>query len=398
MAQDQSNHNDLPTIGNASSEPKRHLDDQIRMFEVGMVEAIGQSFNDTLEAGKTSFKGVVLGDRESLEKIAESSEGINAAISNPETFGKLVAALSVSAGELEKRMKNGDYHGAGLMAGAVMAGIIEPGGLEKKALKNGIELGSEALKDTAKLANKADILPPSYKDFLPMSARDLAHLMFMPQNASPVRMERFKELLESGVQANNIHGMRMQMSGVPYAWATFGGGAAIAANTVVNGIEADKESVKNEARAKLSPSELKALVFEESVNVASKEKEALKQFPDLKTHFEQYRTAVSDAIANHPNDESGHTSQEAVSQIWKSKLDIKESIKHENLQHPEQRSSIDILTLEQKVAAIAQHIETLPESQRRVAQESLAQSANKSGMQITEETPSLSPSQQHERA
>jgi hypothetical protein len=73
-------------------------------------------------------------------------------------------------------------------------------------------------------------LPQTVQDVLPMSARDLAHLMFTPQNASPIRMERFEELLKNG---EDIRAVKMQHAAIPYASATIAGSTIYAANKVV---------------------------------------------------------------------------------------------------------------------------------------------------------------------
>ena len=84
-----------------------------------------------------------------------------------------------------------------------------------------------------------DVPPPSIKDFLPMSARDAAHLVFLPQNPSPERIARYTELLGAEYAS---HATKVQMAGVPYAWASFGGGAAVAANYVASSVGGEEKN------------------------------------------------------------------------------------------------------------------------------------------------------------
>ena len=73
-------------------------------------------------------------------------------------------------------------------------------------------------------------LPQTVQDALPMSVRDLGHLMFTPQNASPIRMEKFQELLADGELARAV---KMQHASLPYASTTAAGSSIYAANKVV---------------------------------------------------------------------------------------------------------------------------------------------------------------------
>lgn len=73
-------------------------------------------------------------------------------------------------------------------------------------------------------------LPQTVQDALPMGIRDLGHLMFTPQNASPVRMAKFEELLENG---EHIRAVKMQHASLPYASATVAGSSIYAVNKVV---------------------------------------------------------------------------------------------------------------------------------------------------------------------
>lgn len=84
-----------------------------------------------------------------------------------------------------------------------------------------------------------DVPPPSIKDFLPMSARDAAHLVFLPQNPSPERIARYTELLGAEYAS---HATKVQMAGVPYAWASLGGGAAVAANYVASSVGGEEKN------------------------------------------------------------------------------------------------------------------------------------------------------------
>lgn len=85
-------------------------------------------------------------------------------------------------------------------------------------------------------------LPQTVQDVLPMSVRDLGHLMFTPQNASPVRLAKFEELLENGEATRAV---KMQHASIPYASITVAGSSVYAANKVVdyaNSKEAHYES------------------------------------------------------------------------------------------------------------------------------------------------------------
>ncbi len=61
-----------------------------------------------------------------------------------------------------------------------------------------------------------DVPPPSYKDFMPMSLKDAGHLVFLPQNPSQQRLDRYTQLLDAEY---GIHAEKMKGVGVLYAQA-----------------------------------------------------------------------------------------------------------------------------------------------------------------------------------
>jgi hypothetical protein len=86
------------------------------------------------------------------------------------------------------------------------------------------------LPETLQAAKAA--LPQTVQDALPMSTRDLAHLMFTPQNPSPERLAKAIELRK--VDGDWVRHAKMQIATVPYASATYGGSAAYAASKVMD--------------------------------------------------------------------------------------------------------------------------------------------------------------------
>jgi hypothetical protein len=81
------------------------------------------------------------------------------------------------------------------------------------------------------IINGARELGEALKDVAPKSPRDLAHLMFTPQNPSPERMAAFKEIAESG-DINRV--VRNQLGAVPYGWAGLAGSAVVGATVVTS--------------------------------------------------------------------------------------------------------------------------------------------------------------------
>ena len=79
--------------------------------------------------------------------------------------------------------------------------------------------------------NGAKELGEALKDVAPKSPRDLAHLMFTPQNPSPERMAAFKEIAESG-DINRV--VKNQLGAVPYGWAGLAGSAIVGATVVTS--------------------------------------------------------------------------------------------------------------------------------------------------------------------
>ena len=113
------------------------------------------------------------------------------------------------------------------------------GQLTNEQIRNGIVKNTENGNLLTHGASSAgsytpEVPPPSVKDFLPMSARDAAHLVFLPQNASPERAARYAELLKAEYSA---HATKVQMAGVPYAWASVIGTSIGAVNYALSGDE-----------------------------------------------------------------------------------------------------------------------------------------------------------------
>jgi hypothetical protein len=95
----------------------------------------------------------------------------------------------------------------------------------------GRAVGEVATHYKESIINGAKELGEALKDVAPKSPRDLAHLMFTPQNPSPERMAAFKEIAESG-DINRV--VRNQLGAVPYGWAGLAGSAVVGATVVTS--------------------------------------------------------------------------------------------------------------------------------------------------------------------
>lgn len=122
------------------------------------------------------------------------------------------------------------------------------------------------------------------KDALPINARDFEHLTLLPQLPSAERLNRMKELSDAG---KDVEVVTMQMSSVPYGWAAFGGGSALAAGMVLN--NRDKERADEIATLPLN--EQKAIAYDEGHTNTEKKARALEKFPELQEAFQAYDEA-----------------------------------------------------------------------------------------------------------
>lgn len=510
-----------------------HLDDRIRMFEVGVMDSIAKALNETSSdakaVGKTALAAVE-GDPAAMQKIHETAQQYYAALSNPETYKKMVEAIGVNAGKLQIAMERGDDYGAGAIVGIGMAELTGPNkgktllnaaedamdaanGAHKvgKALdgellpaegvahqqnlatavgndlaaqepavpKGKLEQAKEAmlhpyktlldkidppapeirlnrvayegkptmmdnLNGNAQFLNDEHALqtaraqqiseaikhgPPEVSERLgkaisnlddkqikillstdhfdemlgitkgprqlqqhapfpgedklvngmaspgevkPQSTLGKVQEYILPQNPSKERMEKFASELEQG---NFGNALKMQAESVAKGWVGLAGGSAVAAGAVVHHMNAEKE----EKMALLSANERLAHTFESTAGNAKLEKE----HPELKDAYAEYHKQVDDALKRHPGSD-GRTSNEASSEIFRARQGIAEDLKNHGLDKPEQRSSIDSLSPEQKVTAAAQFIQSLPEHQRGVYQERVAEYANKAGLVVAE--------------
>lgn len=206
----------------------------------------------------------------------------------------------------------------------------------------------------------------------PKTVLDEIQKYILPQNASKQTMEQFASELEQG---NFGNALKMQAESVAKGWAGLAGGSAIAAGAVVHHMNAEKE----EKLAQLPANERLAQTFEATAGNAKLEKE----HPELKAAYAEYHQQVDAALKRHPSNE-GRTSNEASSEIFRARQEIIRDLKNHGLENTEQRSSIDHLSPEQKVAAAAQFIQTLPEHQRGPYQERVAEYANKAGLSVAE--------------
>lgn len=211
----------------------------------------------------------------------------------------------------------------------------------------------------------------------PKTAMDEIQKYILPQNASKQTMEKFASELEQG---NFGNALKMQAESVAKGWAGLAGGSAIAAGAVVHHMNAEKE----EKLAQLPANERLAHTFESTAGNAKLEKE----HPELKDAYAEYHRQVDAALKRHPSVE-GRTSNEASSEMYRARQEIfndlkKHGLEKHDLDKPEQRSSLDHLSPEQKVAAAAQFIQTLPEHQRGPYQERVAEYANRAGLSVAE--------------
>ena len=125
---------------------------------------------------------------------------------------------------------------------------ITPLGAEKAGASALKELGTKVAETAKHLpetlqALKAN-LPQGLKDALPQSARDLAHLMFTPQNPSPIRRELFEKAMENG---EATRAAKMQIATVPYASLTYCGSSAYAASIVKDYANSDERHYESYA-------------------------------------------------------------------------------------------------------------------------------------------------------
>jgi hypothetical protein len=194
----------------------------------------------------------------------------------------------------------------------------------------------------------------------------------LPQNPSKEKLEKFAAELEQG---NFGNALKMQAQSVVKGWTGLAGGSAIAATAVVHHLNAEKE----DALVKLPANERLAHTFQTTAGNAQLEKE----HPELKEAYAEYRKQVDGALKRHPNVE-GRTSSEASSEIFRAKQEIFNDLKSHGLYKADQRSSIDSLSPEQKVAAAAQFIQSLPEAQRGPYFEKVAEYANQMGMRVAQ--------------
>lgn len=152
------------------------------------------------------------------------------------------------------------------------------------------------------------------------------------------------------------------------------------------------------AAAKLTPEQRLAEVFEKTAGSAKAEKETLKTHPELKPVYDRYHQAVEAATRSHPH-VGGQVSSEASGEIYRAKKELMNEIREGSLGNKDLRSSADALTPEQKVAAAAQFIQSLPEHQRGAYQERVAEYANKAGVAVAEtHQMEQSPEQAHQQA
>jgi len=204
------------------------------------------------------------------------------------------------------------------------------------------------------------------------SALSKAAEYILPQNPSKEQLGKFASELEQG---NFGNALKMQAQSVVKGWAGLGGSAIVATTVVVNQMNSKQE----DELAKLPPNERLARAFEASAGHPQREKE----HPELKPAYDEYHKSVEAALKKHPTSD-GQTSNEASSEIFRAKQEIFNDIKQHGLDKNNQRSSVDSLTPDQKVAAAAQFIQTLPEHQRGAYQEKVAEYANKAGLAVTE--------------
>lgn len=125
---------------------------------------------------------------------------------------------------------------------------VTPLGVEKVGASALKELGTKVAETAKHLpetlqALKAN-LPQGLKDAMPQSARDLAHLMFTPQNPSPIRRELFEKAMENG---EATRAAKMQIATVPYASITYGGSSLYAASKVIDYANSDERHYESYA-------------------------------------------------------------------------------------------------------------------------------------------------------
>lgn len=168
------NSDELPTIvvtpTTSDRQFEHHREDQIRMFQEGMLAAISQSLKETAsgaqEAGTTALNAIQ-GDQAARDRMIKSAENVYAALSNPETYKKMVEALGEKAGVLQMAVEKGDNYGAGMIVGAAAVEVVGPG--KGKALEKAAELGADAAKLTDHAADVTRHMPDKVHEgeFLP---------------------------------------------------------------------------------------------------------------------------------------------------------------------------------------------------------------------------------------
>lgn len=396
MAAQQVEYSEIPSVDGAIHPPKVHTEDQIRRFQIAMLEGGQQALNESVSTAKTvgiTVGAAVQGDTHAQAEIHQFSKNLLEGLSNPDTYQQLAKALNIEAEKIKGAMDRGDIDTAGAMVGAAVLGMLHPGkkvevvgDIAKAGAKAGNTL--DDMVDTSKAARQAenaiDHAPAANEtsrvDKIKSGVSEVLHRAFTPQNASAASMEDFKKALEGD---DIMAVVKKQLQAVPGGWAGLGGGSAIAATMVTSHYATKKE----EERAALPLNEQKAIAFSESAGVNKKEVEVLKKYPELQPVYEAYHAAVENSLKNHPS-VGGQTAGEAASEIYRAKKDLVESIKNGALEHKtpatDLRSSMDGLTPEQKLTAAAQFIQTLPEHQRGAFQEKVAEYANKSGVTIEE--------------
>ncbi len=168
-------------------------------------------------------------------------------------------------------------------AGATKKVITEA--VNSKVAKVAAEEAAVALEGMGKAAYQTfrEKLPQGLADALPLSARDLLHLMVLPQNPSPERLELFGRLM-AGAEEDLVRATAVQLKGVPYAWATFGGAAGYAASKV-----ADYVSVENKA----TPEQALAKQFVEASHLLTPQKRETAMLQLMTTQSSEINHAVS---------------------------------------------------------------------------------------------------------